>query len=159
MRDINRIPGILKELEQIWKANPDLRLGQLIVNATRPKDPCPSVFFIEDEDLVKGIRGIGKPRALNETKRIPYWEIYPEIISIELEQLTPELIKQFIEAIKKEQPNLIITPRSMMQLIGAPISDHGWMNKQKRRVEKLKRILAQLQEAGEIENVEVGYKA
>ena len=31
MRDIKRIPKILEELEQIWKENPDYRLGQLLV--------------------------------------------------------------------------------------------------------------------------------
>ena len=30
MRDPNRIPEILKELEKIWSKYPDLRLGQLI---------------------------------------------------------------------------------------------------------------------------------
>lgn len=46
MRDKNRIPKILNELERIWKANPDFRLGELMVVATKPKNPCPSVFNI-----------------------------------------------------------------------------------------------------------------
>jgi uncharacterized protein YihD (DUF1040 family) len=32
MRDPDRIPRILKKLEQAWTAHPDLRLGQLLVN-------------------------------------------------------------------------------------------------------------------------------
>lgn len=32
MRDPQRIPLILKELEEIWKENPDLRLGPLTVD-------------------------------------------------------------------------------------------------------------------------------
>ncbi len=59
MRDKNRIPIILNELERIWNANPDLRLGQIIVVATKSKSPCPEVFYIEDEDLLKGIQSIG----------------------------------------------------------------------------------------------------
>lgn len=49
MRDKNRIPKILNELERIWKANPDYRLGQLITVGTKPKESCPEVFHIEDE--------------------------------------------------------------------------------------------------------------
>ena len=35
MRDLNRIPETLKELEILWKRSPDWRLGQLIVNLNR----------------------------------------------------------------------------------------------------------------------------
>lgn len=48
MRDINRIDSILKELGEIWKEYPDLRLGQLILNTI--KDP--QLYYIEDEDLI-----------------------------------------------------------------------------------------------------------
>jgi len=37
--------------------SPDLRLGQLIVNAVRPSDPCPEIFYIEDDGLLKGLNG------------------------------------------------------------------------------------------------------
>lgn len=33
MRDPNRIPEILETVKTLWEANPDLRLGQLIINA------------------------------------------------------------------------------------------------------------------------------
>ena len=102
MRDKNRIPKILNELELIWKDNPDLRLGQIIMIATRPKNPCPEVFYIEDEDILKGIQSIGQRSKSSEKKRTPYWEIYPEIIRINIEEITPELIKQFIDAVRKE---------------------------------------------------------
>ena len=36
MTDVNRIPEILKELEKVWKDNPDFRLGQLITVASKP---------------------------------------------------------------------------------------------------------------------------
>lgn len=34
MRDPKRIDVLLKEIETIWKANPDLRLMQLLLNCT-----------------------------------------------------------------------------------------------------------------------------
>ena len=44
MRDKNRIHPFLEKLEEIWKENPDLRFGQLIV-CTLGEDP----FYIEDD--------------------------------------------------------------------------------------------------------------
>ncbi len=159
MRDKNRIPKILNKLEQIWKENPDLRLGQIITIATRPKNTCPEVFFIEDEDILKGIQSIGKESEILESKRrMPYWEIYPELIKINIEEITFELVKQFIEAVRKEKPNQILTPRSMMKLVGAPIEDLNWLDKQKERIEKLDNLLRVLENNGKIERVEIGYK-
>ncbi len=159
MRDKNRIPKILNKLEQIWKENPDLRLGQIITIATRPKNACPEVFFIEDEDILKGIQSIGKESEILESKRrMPYWEIYPELIKINIEEITFELVKQFIEAVRKEKPNQILTPRSMMKLVGAPIEDLNWLDKQKERIEKLDNLLRVLENNGKIERVEIGYK-
>lgn len=48
MRDIKRIPKILKRLEKLWKEHPDLRLGQLILNVHR--DPC--LYYMEDDQLM-----------------------------------------------------------------------------------------------------------
>lgn len=48
MRDSDRIPKILHEIERIWQAFPDLRLGQLLLNAVRD----PALYYIEDEELV-----------------------------------------------------------------------------------------------------------
>ena len=49
MRDSNRIDRILNEIRIIWKKCPDLRLGQLILNAIDD----PALYYIEDEELVK----------------------------------------------------------------------------------------------------------
>ncbi|KKL72493.1 hypothetical protein LCGC14_2084390 [marine sediment metagenome] len=56
-RDPARIPGILEEIRKIWEKDPDMRLGQLIVNATNKEGdpPCPSIFYIEDDKLVEKI--------------------------------------------------------------------------------------------------------
>lgn len=51
MRDPKRIDEILNELREFWTANPDLRLGQLVVNVVNPKVPSPEVFYVEDEEF------------------------------------------------------------------------------------------------------------
>ena len=51
MRDPNRIPEILNEIEKIWKEYPDLRLGQLISNMS-DRSPWP-LFYIEDDELIE----------------------------------------------------------------------------------------------------------
>jgi hypothetical protein len=55
MRDPNRIPVVLDSLRQVWERHPDLRLGQLIVIATRPDEPCQEVFNIEETELLAGL--------------------------------------------------------------------------------------------------------
>ena len=56
MRDPNRIKPTLELVEQIWEQHPDLRLGQLLVNAVRPSNPVPEIFYAEDDKLVEGLR-------------------------------------------------------------------------------------------------------
>lgn len=53
MRDPARIDEILELLREVWTRSPDLRLGQLIVNAVRPQEPCLPVFSIEDTVLAR----------------------------------------------------------------------------------------------------------
>lgn len=55
MRDPNRIPEFLAELERVWSAQPDLRFGQLVVNLFGD-DP----FYIEDEDAMTKLRNYKK---------------------------------------------------------------------------------------------------
>ncbi len=57
-RDPKRITGLLKVLEDTWRKNPDLRLAQIIVSAASlsgKKVVCPEIFYLEDEDLLRGI--------------------------------------------------------------------------------------------------------
>jgi len=49
MRDPRRIETLLDALREVWTRNPDLRLGQLLVNAIRPEQPCPEIFYAEDD--------------------------------------------------------------------------------------------------------------
>ena len=50
MRDINRIPQILNDLKKIWELTPDIRLGQLLLNAVGHDEK--TLFYIEDQDLI-----------------------------------------------------------------------------------------------------------
>lgn len=56
MRDPARIDDVLAAVRAAWAESPDLRLGQLIVNAVRPANPCPEVFYAEDDALVQGLK-------------------------------------------------------------------------------------------------------
>ena len=60
MRDPKRIETVLSMLRGIWLKEPDLRLGQLVVIATRPKQSCPEVFHIEDDALLQGLSEYAK---------------------------------------------------------------------------------------------------
>ena len=50
------INEVIEALREAWKASPDQRLGQLIINAANPGDPCPSLFYIEDADLLNALK-------------------------------------------------------------------------------------------------------
>ena len=53
MRDPVRIDEVLAAIRELWIQYPDLRLGQLIVNAIGPTEPCPEVYSIEDAKLLR----------------------------------------------------------------------------------------------------------
>ena len=63
MRDPARIERILATLRRVWELEPDLRLGQLVVIATRPQMPCPEVFRVEDDVLLNGLLEYERLRA------------------------------------------------------------------------------------------------
>jgi uncharacterized protein YihD (DUF1040 family) len=67
MRDPDRIDPILALLREVWTQSPDLRLGQLIVNAIRPNQPAPQVFSAEDDKLVEGLKAYSD--MINKAKR------------------------------------------------------------------------------------------
>lgn len=46
---------VLDRIYRAWLGAPTQRLGQLILNARRPEQPCAEVFYREDEDLVRDI--------------------------------------------------------------------------------------------------------
>ena len=53
MRNPNRIEPTLKEIERIWKNNPDLRLGQLLLNIVSNAN---ILYYVEDNELIKGLK-------------------------------------------------------------------------------------------------------
>jgi uncharacterized protein YihD (DUF1040 family) len=58
MRDPARIKRILSLLERVWHQNPDMRLGQIVTNATST-DP----FYLEDDKLEAYLREQSKGSA------------------------------------------------------------------------------------------------
>jgi hypothetical protein len=69
VRDPQRIDDVLLAIGQVWAMDPDLRLGQLLINAVRPSDPCPELSGIEDKDLVRKVLAEGERlrRARNQS--------------------------------------------------------------------------------------------
>ena len=65
-RDPKRIPKILKQIEELWSRNPELRLLQLLMN------PFPSEwppYYLEDRDLVKALEKFYKSKNRRSKKR------------------------------------------------------------------------------------------
>ena len=60
MRDPARIDQVLAVVREFWHRYPDWRLGQLLVNAVQPEQPCPEVYSIEDTTLVRKIESLAK---------------------------------------------------------------------------------------------------
>jgi hypothetical protein len=60
VRDPRRIDDVLLAIAEVWALDPDLRLGQLLVNAVRPGEPGPEVSGIEDAELVRRVQAEGR---------------------------------------------------------------------------------------------------
>ena len=63
LRDPARIPEVLRLLEQAWLKQPHLRLGQLLLNHTPLASPCPELFYVEDDVLLRRL-GIQDPPSV-----------------------------------------------------------------------------------------------
>lgn len=66
MRDPTRIPRILAKLQAYWEANPDVRLGQIVMSLA---PTTIDMFYAEDEVLEANIPEV--PRRLNKPGGIP----------------------------------------------------------------------------------------
>ena len=62
MRNPDRIPEILKELEEFWKQVPDWRLGQVISNFSYELMGNNDPFYMEDKDLLKVLKQKNKKK-------------------------------------------------------------------------------------------------
>jgi len=158
MRDINRIPEILNELEKVWKKNPDFRLGQLITVATRPKYPHSATFNIEDDEILEGLKNIGTKQPKTSISEKPFWEKYPDVSRMAPEGLSIELVQEVINVLKEENNKMVITPKKLMWLNCVPVDDASWMKGQKSRVHKLEQLLEKIKDNGVIEEIEIGYR-
>jgi uncharacterized protein YihD (DUF1040 family) len=49
----NSAKELLETIEKAWDKYPDLRLSQLLVNAIKPSEPCPEIYYLEDSQLLK----------------------------------------------------------------------------------------------------------
>ena len=58
MRDPSRIDAMLREIGWHWKRMPDLRLGQLLIDAYNVSGNAfsPDIFNVEDDVLLEMIR-------------------------------------------------------------------------------------------------------
>jgi hypothetical protein len=59
-RDPGRIDQVLAVVRKVWGEFPDMRLGQLLVNAVRPAEPCPEMFSVEDTVLARRLETLAK---------------------------------------------------------------------------------------------------
>lgn len=62
MRDPNRIPEVLRELEDFWKQVPDWRLGQVISNFSYELTGNNDPFYMEDKDLLEILKQKNKKK-------------------------------------------------------------------------------------------------
>jgi uncharacterized protein YihD (DUF1040 family) len=71
MRDPNRINRILEKLRAAWLSSPDLRLGQLVMNAIAMTEdrPVNDIFYIEDDQTEKGLNATLKAQK-EQRKRL-----------------------------------------------------------------------------------------
>lgn len=65
MKDRDRIPPLLAHLAFLWKANPELRLGQLLINLCFEGE---DLWLLEDDVLIKRIQQAFKSQNLDKSK-------------------------------------------------------------------------------------------
>jgi uncharacterized protein YihD (DUF1040 family) len=68
MRDSKRIKEIVNRLANAWLQNPDLRLGQLIVNAL-PDNFGNDPFYIKDDELIREIENLSYASSSEAARR------------------------------------------------------------------------------------------
>ncbi len=79
MRDPARIPEMCRLLQRAWERAPDLRLGQLVVNAIAPASPCAEVFYAEESRTRRGLErlvraGAAEPELPSHREAAIDWE-------------------------------------------------------------------------------------
>lgn len=140
--------------------NPDYRLGQLITVATKPSEPHPSTFYIEDDIMLEKLKSLAEEKKSTPTEDIdtPYWKKYSDLCRIKPEEVSMELIEDMLNTLKPDGKNSVITPIKLMELSGAPVSDEKWLNNQGLRVNRIRKLLEELHVKNVIKPVEIGYE-
>lgn len=64
-RDPKRIQPILDVLKKIWMENPDLRLGQIIVNASKDNP-----YHVEDHVMLEGLLALEEMQTSKDLKYV-----------------------------------------------------------------------------------------
>ncbi|MBA6289244.1 MbcA/ParS/Xre antitoxin family protein [Colwellia sp. MB3u-4] len=64
---------MLKTIEKVWAKHPGLRLGQLLVNAINPAEPCPEIYYTEDYNLIDALNQL-MPQEVDSSE-VPINEI------------------------------------------------------------------------------------
>jgi len=64
MRDPKRIDRVLATIREAWLKVPDWRLGQLLVNAVEPTNPCPELFSIEDNEMANLVARLSEGKTM-----------------------------------------------------------------------------------------------
>ena len=59
-RDPARIPEVLRLLGEVWQRQPDLRLGQLLLNHLHAASPRSELYSVEDDVLLRCL-GVQNP--------------------------------------------------------------------------------------------------
>ena len=79
-RDPDRIPEMLQLLQAVWQKQPDMRLGQLLLNSLDPVSSCPELYYIEDDRLLQrlGIKNPPPVRPLSDQPVVNLSEVRSE---------------------------------------------------------------------------------
>ncbi|MCS6244168.1 MAG: hypothetical protein H2172_09980 [Opitutus sp.] len=124
MRNPARIHPITQELKYVWRGNPDLRLGQLIViaaNLPRREGPVVDVFSIEDDQLEAGLKHLADMRMHEKSEiKLQPAEMTREqrLFLVNLNTRLNEIEQQY----KKEA-------RALIEMMNAKVeSDADWIH-------------------------------
>ena len=82
-RDPARIQVVLDKLRDVWQKNPDLRLAQLIVNVSGRTQPCPEIFYLEDDVLLRGLTAYDEKHTVEDANAVSK-NISPDSSSVPL---------------------------------------------------------------------------